>query len=148
MQSKNIFLYLFTVIISYLFFTHTDATYTLAIANSLNIGHVTDFYDYNASQIGFASYLPSIYAFVASWNEPLVWLGLIDPLKIQAWAIDYPKVKMSFYEYFIFVGWYKLLLILFAIGTANYIKKISNLFTPKTGNESYIFFITSLSRIC
>jgi hypothetical protein len=143
MQSKNIFLYLFTVIISYLFFTHTDATYTLAISNSLNIGHVADFYDYNAKQIGFASYLPTIYALMASWNEPLVWFGLIDPLKIQAWAIDYPKVKMSFYEYFIFVGWYKLLLIIFAIGTANYIKKISNHFSPKTGNESYIFFITS-----
>jgi len=68
MQSKNIFLYLFTVIISYLFFTHTDATYTLAISNSLNIGHVADFYDYNAKQIGFASYLPTIYALMAFWD--------------------------------------------------------------------------------
>lgn len=143
MQSKHFFLYGVTILLSYLFFAHTDATYTLAISGSLNMGHVSDFYDYNSMQIGFASYLPTIYGIMATWNEPLVWIHLIDPSKIQAWAIYYPKVKMSFYEYFIFVSWYKLLLIFFTLATASYIKKISIFIAPKTVNESYVLFITS-----
>lgn len=134
-------LYLLTITICFLFFSHTDPLIT-NVQSYFYFNHINEFYDFSLAEIGTAAYLPSIYTILATWNFPLVILGLVNPDNLLSWSSFYPNSKLSMQEYAIFLSWYKLGILLLSLASFVYIKKIRQLIKANT-YKSEVIYITS-----
>ncbi|PHU40388.1 hypothetical protein CSX00_06365 [Pseudobutyrivibrio ruminis] len=121
------------VMLLFCFFSylHGDIFHTGGSSFAYLNGHFWDFYDYNKKYLNVNNYLPTTYVFFALWNIPIRMLGLVT----------YPTRKVA-------VGvalWYKLLTIVFFIGTAYYIYKIccELELNKKTAKIAALIFLTN-----
>jgi hypothetical protein len=135
-------IYALTLVISLLFFSHSDSIYTLIQSFGFLNGHVFDFYDFNSKQIGLTPYFPSIYAILAIWMLPLKLMNILDTNYFVSWISMSPTKEVNLAQYIPMILWYKTLLLTAFFSTIYYIKKISK---SIAGNdiENHILFATS-----
>jgi hypothetical protein len=135
-------IYGLTLVISLLFFSHSDSIYTLIQSFGFLNGHVFDFYDFNSNQIGLTPYFPSIYAILAIWMLPLKLVNILDTNYFVTWISITPVKEVNLTQYIPMILWYKTLLLFAFFATIYYLKKISK---NITGNniENHILFATS-----
>lgn len=135
-------LYTITVLICFLFFSHTDPVYTISASFSYLNGHISDFYDFNSKLIGEVVYLPTIYGLIAVWFLPFKWLSGLNFNDFQIFLFDTPMNQLQGYAYASVLIWYKLLLVFLSYLTYKLFKKIS-VSIPKNTIKNELVFITS-----
>lgn len=137
----NLVAYIATLIICFLFYCHTDALYTSS-QSLIFVSHFKDFYTYNNLNLGLVPYFPTIYSIIYMWNFPLIHIGLIDPGAIYSWTTNFPVTRMPNSEYFIFLTWYKFLILSVTYLSSILLRKISDI-AHGNKNDSQLLFLTS-----
>lgn len=100
---------------------HGDIYHTATSSYAYLEGHLFDFYAYNKNIMHGNDYLPLIYLIFAAWNLPLHLLGLttipIEPTH-STLLLSLPSSPIE-------MMWWKLLMVLFYLGSINTIYKIA-----------------------
>ena len=137
-----LWIYAISLVVCFFFFSHTDALFTNAQSYTF-FEHAANFYDYSLTHIGVVGYLPSIFLILAIWNSPFQILGILKSNQIENWAMNLDVYAgLSHLDYFIFISWYKILLIILSIFSIYLLRKISNL-VPNNNLDSGLIFATS-----
>ena len=135
-------LYALTLLICFLFFSHTDPIYTISASFSYLNDHISDFYDYNSKSIGEVVYLPTVYGLISAWFLPFKWFSSVNFTDLQNFLSNTPLNQLHGFRYAWILIWYKLLLILFSYLTYKVFKKTSVLI-PKNNIQNELLLITS-----
>lgn len=139
LTSYQLYFFLAILTFCFLFFQQADLFHTAISSYAYLSGHILDFYDFNKLFLEYNHYLPIIYAIFAIWNIPLSILGLTSPANGSNFAFELLIFPSSAIE----IIWWKLLLVLFFVGSVYLVaaisKKINHSLINKNLSASTLF---------
>lgn len=111
-KKRDYILFAVCAVICYLVFQQGDIMHTAGCSFAYLQGHILDFYEWNVKAAGmYASYMPSTYILFAIWNIPVKLLGIVE--------------GPQFYVPYWLIMYYKLLPVLFYLGSSVLMYKIA-----------------------
>ena len=139
-QKAKFFLSLFnsltclvTLLILFLSFQHPDLIHTAVSSYAFNLGHFSDFYEYNKFYLSGNDYLPLIYMIFSIWNIPLSYFNLAVTPENDFFSWYSLILPSSILE----IAWWKFLIVLIYSFSVILIYKIANLMSRN--NELSLF---------